>query len=127
MILYSRTYTPGQRLNTAKEVMQALLDGQKVRRSNWFPLSYVHLVDGHLVTREGEEGSLVVFEADECFIYTRPKRKVKSERWFAIAHLWKDSVDLAWSGSFMTEAEAKHAYPNALAYYCATVEVEVER
>lgn len=118
-------YTPGQKLNNAAEAMQALLDGQKIRISDFD--DYFHLVNGEIKDRYKR-----IFNPDlsaplnPWTIYTPPKRTVKSERWFAVAEGWRDSNELMWSGGFYTENEARHAYPNAHAYVKAECEVEVE-
>ena len=57
----------------------------------------------------------------------KPKKKVKSERWFAVQSWdseWaKDNI--AWY-IFYTKEEAQERYPNALAYVKAEVEVEID-
>mgnify|MGYP001809777282 CR=1 FL=1 len=121
-----RTYTPGQLLNSAAEVMQALLDGEKIV-GEWILMehdeAYRHLVDGHIVNKGGSRCSPNFYTEAGSWIIYAPKRKVKTERWFAV---FQDAGGPGWSIPFPTEERAKGMYPNALAYVRAECEVEVD-
>ena len=117
-------YAPGQRLTSAEEVMQALIGGQKIqRKGDWCDNSYVQLQGDEIVDQSGNSYPIKYFR--NFHIYTPPKRKVKSERWIAV------SQDKGWMGgifweSFHSEADARRACPNALAYVRAETEAEID-
>jgi hypothetical protein len=119
----TRKYTPGQRLNSAAEIMVALLDRQTVVDNEG---RTAKVVDCEIVNQDGLLYATILHRfKDGVFIYTPPKRRVKSERWFAVVPCKHTHDGLLWQGIFPTEAQARAVYPNALAYHCATVEVEV--
>ena len=111
-------WTPGQRLNSAAEVMQALLDGERLANSAFG--------DEPIFLENGKTTRFISVNAYGWRIYTPPKRKVKSERWFAVAEPWGDPNDLMWSGPFLSREEAFKAYPLALDYVKAECEVEID-
>lgn len=118
---------PGQRLNSAAEVMQALLDGEKLQHLEWAKGEYVHLCGDMFCNQTGNQFWPYIYDTD-WLIYTPPKRKVKSERWFAVV---KDEMSLHCEDGLRwpvanSEAEARREYPNALTYVQATCEVEVD-
>lgn len=116
-------YTPGQRLNSAAEVIDALRDGQKLSypSGRWFHLRE----DGHVYGQDGKRHTPNLLNPySPWHIYTPPKRKVKSERWFAITSGPKADQFEWWN--FSSEQDAKKFVPNAIAYHYTTVEVEVE-
>jgi hypothetical protein len=119
-------WAPGQRLNSAAEVMQALLDGQ-ILNQGFKPF---HMrKDGKFYFLDDNEPIAVHLSSknlDETHIYTPPKRKVKSERWFAVFQNDYDTDGVSWSGPYSSKTEVGIHYPNALAYVKAECEVEVD-
>lgn len=116
----SNKYSPGQRLNTAAEVMQALLDGETLEQDGCPFLLNSH---GDVQRPDGLVVTLIV-QADTK-IYSPPKRKIVSTRWFAVLPLDVGFSDkLVWV-SADSEEQARRREPNALAYVKAEVEVEV--
>lgn len=123
-------YIPGQKLNSAAEVMQALLDGQYIVIGNDVIYSAIGLVDGSF---KFMTGGLAGKGADPCvgsapwYVYTPPKRKITSTRWVAITRLPGATEGVFWERSyFYSEESARKQYPRALAYHCVTVEVFVD-
>jgi hypothetical protein len=118
-------WKPGQRLNTAEEVMQALLDGQKIHPI-WHPPGstyYLHLVDGELRTRTGAETSNDICDPRKYCIYTPPKRKVTREVTVWVNVYPDDDYRVFNNKSnaeFFTEDALAVAVPHTL-----TIEVEV--
>jgi hypothetical protein len=123
----TRHYKPGQRLNSAAEVMQALLDGQKVRSSELSISDHLHLVNGSVVWGSGSNAYVSTHWLGNgtWYIYTPPKRKVKTTRWFAVTAEKVQGDEVSWSGCFSSPEDARYYYPNALAYVKAECEVEV--
>jgi hypothetical protein len=114
----ARQYIPGQRLNSTAEVMQALLDKQRLGLSS---NGFIELMeDGEIYDSEGYQwvGDNLVNRSTPWSIYTPPKRKVKTSMWFAIIRL-----DY-WSKGYSSMAEASYYWPNALTYMKAECEVE---
>ncbi len=108
-------YTPGQLLNNAAEVFEALFAGEKITAG----AGYLQLIEGHLKDEFGSAGN--AYLGNHGWKIYQPKRKIKTERCFAIIPHYKD---VAWV-LFKSEQEVKNAYPNALAYVKAECEVEV--
>ncbi len=109
-------YTPGQLLNNAAEVFEALLAGEKITAG----AGYLQLIKGHLKDEFGSAGN--AYLSNPGWKIYQPKRKIKTERWFAIIPHYKD---VAWV-LFKSGQEAKNAYPDALAYVKAGREVEID-
>lgn len=123
----SPKWTPGQKLNSVAEVMQALLD-QQILFSGYKPFQLRE--DGKFYFL-GEDRPIAVHlsssDIDETYIYSPPvpKRKIRTERWFAVYEP-KWLPDPTWEGIYLTEDEARKACPNALTYVRAEWEGEVE-
>jgi hypothetical protein len=100
--------------------MRALLDGQILNQG----AKPFHLrQDGKFYFLSESEPLTVYLSSkylDETYISTPPKRKIKTTRWFAIIEPDR------WSRMFMSETEARHYWPGALTYHCATAEIEVD-
>lgn len=119
-------WTPGKRLDSAAEVMQALLDGERIALDFWRPECFVQLKDKKLIDEVGKDYRLDFYDFYDWYIYTPPKRKVKSERWFAVHKDQSCEDGVSWRGPYVIEAAAKRENPNALAYVRTECEVEVE-
>jgi hypothetical protein len=115
-------WAPGQRLNSAAEVMQALLDGKLIEDDLG---DVLQLHNGFLVDQHDNRYGLNLVTRSYC-VYAPPKRKVKSERWFAIRKGRAMDDTLYWGYGGETEEGVREAYPNALAYVKAECEVEVD-
>ncbi len=119
-----RSYTPGQRLNTAAEVAQALLDYKEVVDADGFRWQ----MERGLVVMKNTMAAMYnpVFDANKVpfTVYTPPKRKVKREVswWFNIYETYE--------AAFGTEEQARdNVYGRTVAVavpHSFTLEVEVE-
>lgn len=118
-------WEPGQEL-TAQEALRALADGQKISKTLWISdIDFVYLgPNSKIICANGSTYS--PYSWDGFQIYDPPKRKVKSERWFATIADQHVSDGVRWVGPYLTNGDAVRHWPDALAYVKAEVEVEVE-
>lgn len=123
--LYTPKYTLGQELHTEAGAWRALLNGQKICRPSWGPDEFIRLVDDRLVDESGDSFSDTLIN---YVIYTPPKRKIKSERWFAVwSGLYQTADKNMWSEAYESEAAVRRQYPGpGMTYVRAECEVEAE-
>lgn len=122
----SNKYTPGQRLNTVAEVFAALEARHRLSYDGTDGFIYMGS-SGSNFDQNGIETGLFLHagKVNKWSIYTPPKRKVKSERWFAVVADQYNSDSVSWRGPYLVEAETRDYHPNALTYVKAECEVEV--
>lgn len=98
---------------TTREVLQALLDGKKVRRRSWSAENYIHLVDNDLVYDIGELVITVDFSDGNWEVYVEPKPKKTVWQW-----RYKSGSSKRWRINLvlLTEAEAAETFKDDLGY-----------